>query len=295
MTDSGEWTVIKKSGGKVANSSKSKQIKRKSALTSALIRSAVEVDSSPVAVTKLREAVDKTIVALRKTEFYADCLSKFIEASNIDTSIEAKGEFYEAIVSLGIGNFSESQSSLLQLSFIICISEDLGLLENVFKKSIIFDPVMNELEIKVCDSYHLAVSTDNLKGKHEAITTNNKKTLFFMPHCPYRLYCNLLWQNWYKLSDIVIFGNSFSSYDLRRSETTSNPKLDCVKYLLVLTTESNVSMKWSKSSEYHFENAFNDLSIHSFNKDTIASTNLLIDRPTEELIDKESANDEELR
>jgi hypothetical protein len=54
-------------------------------------------------------------------------------------------------------------------------------------------------------------------------------------------------------------------------------------------------MKWSKSSEYQFENAFNDLSIHSFNKYTIARTNLLMDRPTEELIDKESANDEELR
>ncbi len=293
MAESGEWIVIKKKGGsrdKGKVGSKSKQNTRLAP------KPVIEVDSSPLAVENLRETVDKSILAIRKTEFYSDCLAKLIDASNIDTCIEFKGDLYENMISLGIGNFSESQSSLLQLSFIICISEDLGLLESKMKKSMIFDPILNELEIKVCNLYHLAISTENLKGKHEAIANNNKKTLFFMPHCPYRLYCNLLWQNWYKLCDIVIFGNSFSSYDLRRSETTSNPKLDCVKYLLAVTTEVTVTLKWSKSHEYNFmENAFNDLSIHLFKRDAIEHTSLLTDRPTEELIDIESMNDEELR
>lgn len=294
MAESGEWTVIRKKKG--GSRDRGRAGKKSKENTRVPLKAVVVVDISPLAVENLRVAVNKSISAIRKTEFYADCLEKLIDASNIDTSIGLKGDLYENMISLGIGNFSESQSSMLQLSFIIGISEDLGLLESKMKKSMIFDPVLNELEIKVCNFYNLAISNDNVKGKHEAISNNNKKTLFFMPHCPYRLYCNLLWQNWYKLCDVVIFGNSFTSYDLRRSETTSNPKLDCVKYLLALTTEVTVTLKWSKSHEYNFmENAFNDLSIHLFKPDAVATTSLLTDRPAEELIDIESMNDEELR
>jgi len=44
-------------------------------------------------------------------------------------------------------------------------------------------------------------------------------TLFYMPHCPMRLYSNTLWANWDpKLlceGRIIIFGNSFKAYDDR--------------------------------------------------------------------------------
>ena len=38
-------------------------------------------------------------------------------------------------------------------------------------------------------------------------TKINPVYLFYMPHCPYRLYCNLLWANWHSLHKIFILGN----------------------------------------------------------------------------------------
>ena len=87
-----------------------------------------------------------------------------------------------------------------------------------------------------------------------------------MPHCPYRLYCNLLWENWYNLSNIIIYGNSFSSYSLRRINI--NDKLDltnCIVCMESFITEKTLKLEKSNNSQIiprellHFENAFNDL------------------------------------
>lgn len=36
-----------------------------------------------------------------------------------------------------------------------------------------------------------------------------RSTLFYMPHCPYRLYCSVLWTNWEFLDNIAILGNRY--------------------------------------------------------------------------------------
>jgi SRR1 len=74
-------------------------------------------------------------------------------------------------------------------------------------------------------------------------TEKSALTLFYMPHCPYRLYVNVLWANWHHLENIAILGNSFSSYGLRRSLGNSvdvdgsEERSDCVKLLESLVTE----------------------------------------------------------
>ena len=85
-------------------------------------------------------------------------------------------------------------------------------------QTIIFDPKFSETECEVCRKLGLQVRDHNTRGKHK-IGSDRKNdgfdlndsvnTLFFMPHCPYRLYCNLLWSNWEKesLQKLFILGN----------------------------------------------------------------------------------------
>jgi hypothetical protein len=48
------------------------------------------------------------------------------------------------------------------------------------------------------------VMEENDEGKRRV----RGPTAFFMPHCPMRLYSNLLWANWGDgLKDLVIIGN----------------------------------------------------------------------------------------
>ncbi len=72
-------------------------------------------------------------------------------------------------------------------------------------------------------------------------------TVSMVPHCPYWLYCNVLWANWEHLDRVVILGNrsdpfissgivfecslfaSFHSYDCRRLSVDENPRTDLVR------------------------------------------------------------------
>jgi len=79
----------------------------------------------------------------------------------------------------------------------------------------VFDPLMSTADEAAYRELRVPVLRDNLRGKHVA-HAHQGRTLFFLPHCPHRLYCNLLWANWGTLDRLVIFGNSFHSYSLRR-------------------------------------------------------------------------------
>ena len=48
----------------------------------------------------------------------------------------------------------------------------------------------------------------------------NRKTLLFMPHCPQRLYENMLLSNWTAtgLNHIVMIGNQLSEYGVQQSD-----------------------------------------------------------------------------
>lgn len=94
-----------------------------------------------------------------------------------------------------------------------------------------FEPLLQPVEAQVLKYYHVKVLDVNEQGKHsisqentdnhhqEENDDNNSCTLFYMPHCPMRLYSNVLWANWKKdlilNGRIIIFGNSFHAYDDR--------------------------------------------------------------------------------
>ena len=108
---------------------------------------------------------------------------------------------FDHICALGIGSLS-SHTSQLQLAICLCLCDTL--LSNGTSCSI-FDPMITAVDLEVYRSLHLMVITENTKGKQRI--ADEGTTLFFMPHCPYRLYCNVIWANWENLQRVYIFGN----------------------------------------------------------------------------------------
>lgn len=225
-------------------------------------------------------------------------------------------ECYSSTVSLGIGNFSKSSSALLQFSFAICLKNSFETRNSQacngkeILKFFIYDPQFSAIEQKICEDFGFIVFSENTMGKCETI--DNKNTLFFMPHCPYRLYCNLIWKNWANLEKVFILGNSFNSYDLRRfsnntiSKGNGTSSVDAVQFLLPIVEEVAI---WSTVSAATFlsdnicrdrkfqylENAFTDLSLHRFVIERIEAVDLLKNRATEADIDQAALQDCEMQ
>lgn len=118
-------------------------------------------------------------------------------------------------------------------------------------------------------------------------------SLFYMPHCPMRLYSNVLWAHWDHIfppsargryesdqehSSVIIFGNSFSAYDERtissekRSDVT-NAVFRAVPYANEVPVKSNTGRsdragqgEIVADALRHLGVAFNDCNVISFPK-----------------------------
>lgn len=102
-----------------------------------------------------------------------------------------------------------------------------------------------------------------VKESEEGKYVVSDKTLFFMPHCPFRLYSNLLWANWSKssLSNIFIIGNSFKEYDARTiKKVERNDPSNCVLKALSFTEEIDITGPY----EFLIDQGLNDSSLIHF-------------------------------
>ena len=135
-------------------------------------------------------------------------------------------------------------------------------------KMVYFEPFIQPIERKVLAYFHVQVLDKNeqgkrsiakntLDGKHEMkskedVTTSTSTptststsaapcTFFYMPHCPMRLYSNVLWANWKEdiimNGRMVIFGNSFRAYDERI--ISSEQKKDTTNAIFPLLSFAN--------------------------------------------------------
>jgi hypothetical protein len=135
-----------------------------------------------------------------------------VEASSYYTFVSTqlknlinKNNDFQNIIILGLGNFMDSKNSFLQLSLVLCLKQ--FIISRKFEKTVLqlsfFEPLITSNERRICETLGILVLEENLYGKYKVLT----KTLFYMPHCPYRLYCNVLWANWDNLDLLFIIGN----------------------------------------------------------------------------------------
>lgn len=160
-----------------------------------------------------RKDIDRHIAAVRRSAFFLR-LKDVIDQERLSTSMQIV-----TIVALGVGNFTKSKTSIVQFAVLKCLQEyfaaalstatnkltaDLTCTQRVLSVTL-FDPILTDAEKALCRDYGIEVDETNMKGKVAA----NKDSLFYMPHCPYRLYCNVLWTNWHQLQHLCVIGNRY--------------------------------------------------------------------------------------
>lgn len=235
------------------------------------------------------EAIKRYSEALKHTSFYKDTIAYFHQ-SQLNLRISK-------IIALGLGSFQKVHSSL-QLSFLIALQEDLNL---TIGQVDVCDPVMTEGDIRILHKFKLR-SIPNLSGKYQM---NGAYTLFFMPHCPYRLYSNVIWSNWDALGSVLILGNSFEGYRLRQVRTDDDAT-DCVGLVHDLCEETVlwnnakhiVSSSRALPDEFCFlQTAFNDFSAMKFPSEKLIDeiwVRMSNCKPTEAALDVATAADIEI-
>jgi len=88
-------------------------------------------------------------------------------------------------------------------------------------------------------------------------------TVVYMPHCPRRLYHNVLVQNWQDLPSLCIIGNSFSEYRIK-SKLSFSEKAGSSAINVMVDNELVCESSLPKCDKY--DTAFNDMCFHSFKK-----------------------------
>jgi isopenicillin-N epimerase len=160
-----------------------------------------------------------------------------LKAAGVVLPVDMTG--VKAVVALGIGNFSQTHSQAqLQLAVLLnMVATTSTTTTNV--DVLAFDPAFTAYEKAFLkDVLDINVMVTDFGGKHKA--RSNSRTLFYMPHCPYRLYSHVLWANWgFNLGKITIVGNSFLSYEIRRpvSSSARQADADVVKLLTPFMAE----------------------------------------------------------
>ena len=253
--------------------------------------------------------IEKTAVALERSKLYLD-ISHALSHHRLSSAP------IQNIVALGVGAFT-STSSILQFSCLVCLSRDVPSSTSSWASSNmkieLYDPLMSNIEKEVASHYRFKVSRENLFGKYD--TSKVGFTLFYMPHCPYGLYNNVIWKNWNALDTFLILGNSFESYHLRNIHTSNNDaktttgddEADCVEILQAATFETRI---WTNEHNnlckkdgfpenlVGLESAFNELALMSYpvtKLDFIGTRAVLARmRPSEEAMDRAAAADSEM-
>ncbi|CAM9416300.1 unnamed protein product [Choristocarpus tenellus] len=139
---------------------------------------------------------------------------------------------------------------------------------------LVFDPAMGKGELAVLSRLGCGVIPQNEEGKRCCFGRDKAgpcPTLFFMPHCPMRLYSNLLWANWSSegFSSFLILGNSLAAYGERiiLAEALADES-NCVLRASSLLEEETVvptpgEARRLRDTELlpHAERAFSDLAL----------------------------------
>ena len=257
-------------------------------------------------------------------------------ANDLKHSINVK-----EIVAYGIGNFSEELYSapMLQLAGLLLLRSfaaaalgdcstsetDKTSVESSFQNDqrrvpiFYFEPCIVPTEKELIESVfciHVLetnemgkLSVSDMRQKWDTPSSEhqhgraNYHVLFYMPHCPMRLYCNVIWSHWDHIvpdksqatNPVIIFGNSFQAYeertissDLRKDKT--NGVLRLVQFTNERSVYSDADNKNLDDSLKMLERAFNDCNVVSFQIDGI----IVVEKPEEYFPSKDPHENGEL-
>jgi len=170
------------------------------------------------------------------------------------------------------------------------LPEERDLLETVFHVAVLESNEFGKLRVQ---------SMRRQDGEKASATTTSmksvSKSLFYMPHCPMRLYCNVLWSHWESLDSTIIYGNSFHSYDERTlSEEGRTDPTNGILRIIPCTNEIPIKLRGNRRGDElydalnHLETAFNDCNIISFMVDETSDRT----RPDEYFASQDNENGE---
>lgn len=206
-----EWTVVTRRSSASRNSSSSNAPGRASGGQTARNKSKKNGPSSAgIADACCKLDVDFDLESTY-IEIVTDLVPKLQDSSFLKACLtELQNCCYERIVALGIGRCN-NPSSKLQTAFLCCLVKDL--LERNSRADAtadlictVIDPIYTEKDISLCSRLGFSVERVSTRGKISPESASIK-TLYYMPHCPYRLYCNVTWSHRNHCENALILGN----------------------------------------------------------------------------------------
>lgn len=252
----GDWTIVTPRRGK-----QKRRIHLKAETVEQPPWTPTDSEIDPEGEMKLMQKMQTCMKKLENSEFYWTCLDKMQAPQVLDhfSRILASESKMQMLI-YGIGSIESYETPRLQLSLAILIKQRFDWIGDIE----VFDPVLSKTETRVLEALGCSVLLVNEHGRRQAL----KPTMFFMPHCEAVLYDNLLQANWGAefLNKMVLFGNSFETYEQYISVSQDSNIKDALKFVLGVR-RFLVEVGIDTVSDDFFR-AFHDSSWHFFNLDS---------------------------
>jgi SRR1 len=197
------------------------------------------------------------------------------EAAPIDSSYMGANL---CLVCYGIGNFTKTSTlyysaSTYQLALALTIREAWDIDESFF-----LDPCITLAETEILREHRFQV-LENQQGRQKFLegTETKRFIIFFMPHCPRRLYENVIWAHCESLSRVLVLGNSLRNYagvsggvaspSSGVEDSAGEGEVSCFEQLYPFLQENPLAMEKdiTRKASGNLEGALNDTFWTAFN------------------------------
>jgi hypothetical protein len=191
--------------------------------------------------------------------FITLCIVYFISFSSallrfLLDSLRAHYSHFSQLVCYGIGPFTRDRKASAQYLLLKALANALQPSEG----TVLFDPVFSDAEraALAADGFTLLDINEHAR---RSISSHHGAVLFFMPHCGWQLFQNLLDSNWSvdNLSRLAIIGNSFALYNTLPHRRTA--RRNCITACSAFVRE--FALPIDSCLPY---DALNDCSLHTF-------------------------------
>ncbi|KAM1784706.1 hypothetical protein FF1_037643 [Malus domestica] len=257
-TLNGEWTVVSsRRGFKRRNTPRMPTLAQKLQQQQQEPWAPTDFEINFIRESKLMQKMQICMKKLEMSQFFLNLLDQIgtPELTNCFLRV-LSSESKMNMVIYGIGSLETYESPRLQLSLAILLKRNVSWIGDIE----VFDPVLSATETRVLEALGCTVLSINEQGRRRA----QKPMMFFMPHCEAELYDNLLQANWevQLLDCIVLFGNSFETYEQHLSEFKNSAIVDSATRILAARKFTDEFRIKTVSDDYF--SAFHDSSWHFF-------------------------------